>query len=438
MSAAGDDTPLQNVIAFFKQEKGFERLLTSMSAMYARHGRTYGAVRLANPTPQEERAISAFFERDYFDQALIRISLGDFERQLNKVFSFNIKFASLMAEYSQAYDTPSLDIHSAVHKNKDAFTEDIAKNLLPQYKNTLAALWLNDVITNMRRAYKPWVGQYVTEPDKVIDIIDKVAEALNNLPAASPPSQLSTFAAKFTDSPCALDFNGEYGALFVRALAFHFSAPVPCSIESSIGLYLKAGLLTGGVLCQVMVQNLDAYAPAGTPDEICAIHNKRGQSHVLTLESIAQLSQAKSVGGTVFIIENPLVFAAVQERLQGAKCTLISPMGNHNPAFLQLLELLYAAGEELYYAGNMDFKGLIQADNMYLKFGKQFIPWRYSKSDYELAISKNSVLLSGEKKDLAMHNEDLALVLSQLRKRGKTASSMPLVPLLVKDIKEYI
>jgi len=438
MSAAGDGTLLQGKLDFFKQDKGFDRLLTGMSAMYARHGRTYGAVRLANPTPEEERAISAFFERDYFDQALIRISLGDFGRQLDKVFSSSIKFASLMAEYSQEHDILDPDMHNIMHKKKDAFTENIAKNLLPKYKNTLAASWLNDVIINMRRTYKPWVEQHVTEPDKVVDIIDKVAEMLNNLPVASPPMQLSAFAAQFMNSPYALDFNGEYGALFVRALAHHFNTPVPCSIESSIDLCLKAGLLTGGVLCQVTAQNLDAYTSEGVPDEVCAIHNKQGQAHVLTLESITKLSQAKGVDGKVFIIENPLVFAAVRERLQDIKCTLVSPMGNRNLAFLRLLELLHAAGDALYYAGNMDFKGLIQADNLYLKFGKQFIPWRYSKDDYELTISTNNVLLSGERKDLAMHNEDLALILSQLRKRGKTASSVPLVPLLVEDVKRYI
>jgi len=420
---------LRDMIEFFKQNKGFHRLLADMSAMYAQHGRTYGAVRLANPTREEEQAISAFFQRDYFDQALIRISLGDFERQLKKVFpsakqsleDFNL----LMAEYTHT--------GNVVHKSKNTFADEIINNLLPKYKNTPAAHWLNDVIACMRRTYKPWVKQYTMEPSKVLNIIDKVAELLNNLPTSETPVQLTTFAAKFLDSPYKLDIDGEYGSLFLSGLAYYFGTPVPSGAESAVGLYLKAGLLTNGALCQVTVQNIDGYTSEGMQDQVCAIYNRLGQAHVLTLENIAQFSRAKSIGGKVFIIENPFVFSAVRERLHDVKCTMISPMGNSNPAFIKLLKLLRASGDQLYYAGNLDYKGLIQADNLYLMFGKNLIPWRYSKADYELALSKN--ILLGEKKDLAMHNEDLALVLSQMRKTGKAANSMALVPLLVEDVK---
>lgn len=417
-------------ISSYKQEVGFNRLLTEMSATYVRHGRTYGAVRLANPTPEEEQAISAFFERDYFNQAMIRISLGDFERQLAKV-SPGIKFGALLAEYSE-HITP--DKRSAFHKNKHAFVDTI-EDMLPKYKNTPAEPWLNDIATQMRRTYKPWVEQFITEPDKVINTISKVAEILINLPPPEKlPIRLSTFAAKFIDCPYQLEFAGEYGLLFVRALAYHFGTPIPHSPEAAIELYLKAGLLANDVLCQVMVQNIKAYKPDGKPDKICEIYNKCNQVHVLTLENIAGFVQAKSTEGKVYVIENPQVFAAVREQVYDKNYTLISPVGNHNPGFLRLLDLLCATGSRLYYAGNMDYKGLINADALYLQFGKQFIPWRYSKADYELMLTKNSGLLPDDKKELAMHNEDLALILSQMRKTGKAANTMAIVPLLVDDI----
>jgi len=412
MGAAGDRPGLKSAVEFFKREKGFSRLLTEMSNMYARHGRAFGAVRLTSPTSEEERALSSFFERDYFDQALIRISLGDFERQLVRAFSAEIKLSEFFAEYA------GRDTSSTLYKNKDAFTDMLYKKILPKYESTQAASWVSDVAAHMRRTYKPWVEQYANEPDKVLDMIDNVAALINHLPAEASPIQLSDFAARFTNSPYTLDFNGEHSALFLRALAHRFNVAVPYSIEESIGLYLKAGLLTCGVLCQVAVLGLDENA-----------------ARVLTLENVVQLRQAKAHGGEVFIIENPLVFASVCERLRDVKCTLVSPMGSHNPAFIWLLELFCASGCNLHYAGNIDYKGLIQADKLYLKFGKQFVPWRYAKADYELIIAQNSNLLPDERKDLAMHNEDLALMLSQMRKTGKVASSMPLVPHLAEDIR---
>ena len=421
-----------NAADFFKQDIGFNRLLTDMAGMYAKHGRPYGAVRLANPTADEERALSAFFERDYFDQAMIRISLGDFERQLAKVFPQNAEFEALLAEYAKLHGNSQTDMRSATHKNKDAFTEALTRNLIPKYEKTPAEPWLHDVAAHMRRTYKPWVQQYANEPAKVITMIGKVAELLNNLPifteSFNGPQPLSAFSDKFLGSPHKLDFDGEYSTLFLRALSHYFNTTVPYTIEDSIGLYLKAGLLTCGVLCQVTVNGLIS--------EDCGHYNKLGEAHVLTLENIVRLQNVKSHGGKVFIIESPLVFASVAERLRGVNCTVISPMGRHSPALLRLLELFAAQGDTLYYSGNMDYKGLIHADKLYLMFGKQFVPWRYTKEDYEIA--KNNGLLPDERKDLAMHNEDLALILSQMRKTGKSGNTMPLAPYLAEDVKHLV
>jgi len=397
-----------DVVKFFKEEKGFDRLLANMSAMYVRYGRVYGAVRLTNPTQDEERAISEFFERDYFDQALIRISLGDFERQLEKNFAVGLEV--LLAVYTEK---------KYIATEKNAFADDIQK-LIQKYKNTPAAAWLEEILTHTRRTYKPWSEQYVNEPAKIIAQIDTVAELANNLPGEGLV-RLADF------SSYELDFYSERGALLLRALAHRFGTSVPGSMEESVGLYYEAGLLTGGVLSQVTVRGLD------TQDEVCTIHNLRKQAHVLTLESIPP--QVKSYSGRAFIIENPLVFAAVNEHLHDEECTLISSMSSNRTAFIKLLEQLHTAGDSLYYCGNMDYKGLVSADKLYLKFGRNFVPWRYAKSDYEFILEKNATLLPDDKKDLAMHNDDLASLLSLMRKTGKTASQMPLVPYLVEDVK---
>jgi len=406
-----------SIVEYFKQKKGFDRLITDMTALYTRYGRVYGAVRLANPTAEEEKCLSDFFERDYFNQALIRISLGDFARQLQK--KFDMKLEELLMQYPGKYSD------AAPANSKDAFMEDIIKTLMPKYENTFAVLWLVELAANMRRTYKVWVQKYANEPTKVLLMVDKVAELLINLPVNKEPNQivpLTKFSTQFLGSQYELnifDTGSDYNALFLRALAHHFSMTLPYNIEDTIALYLKAGLLTGGVLCQVAVQGMSDF----------------NMAQIFTLENItclAKMPQIKSYGGRVFIIESPPVFASVAEHLRDVNCTLVSPMGSHNPAFLLLLEQFCKQGDTLYYAGNMDYKGLAQADKLFLKFGKQFVPWRYSKEDYELTISAG--LLPDEKKSLSMHHDALALVLSQMRKKGRAADAMILVPLLVKDI----
>ena len=400
---------------YFTQKKGFDRLLTDMAVLYARHGRIYGAVRLANPTAEEEECLSQFFDRDYFNQALIRISLGDFARQLEKksCVELEVLLTQYLDKLSEA--TPV--------SNKDAFTEELIKTLLAKYENTPAWRWLTNVAAHKRRTYKVWVQQYASEPIKILSMLDNVATMLNNLPQTMV--SLAKFSSQFLGSPYKLDIfdtNDEYNALFLRALAYHFNVAVPNTIEDTIMLYLKAGLLAGGALCQVAVQGMVDGA-----DNFATVH-------VLTLENVMLLPQVKSHGGKLFIIENPHVFTSVCERLRDVNCTLMCPMGSHNPAFLLLIAQFFEQGDTLYYSGNMDYKGLAQADKLFLKFGKQFVPWRYSKEDYELAVAAASGLLPDEKKNLSMHHDDLALVLSQMRKKGRVANSMPLVPLLVEDV----
>jgi hypothetical protein len=153
----------------------------------------------------------------------------------------------------------------------------------------------------------------------------------------------------------------------------------------------------------------------------------------LTLENLISLKniQAKRV----FVLEEPQVFAAVLSRLGDTKCVIICPTNGHNAAFSYLLKKIHAEGIPIYYAGNMNFKGLESADRLYLEFGKGFIPWRYSHEDYTQVLSQGSTTIPDEKKNLAMHNSTLASILSLLRKTGKTAISMPLVSFYAEDIK---
>jgi hypothetical protein len=78
---------LDECVSYFRENTGFARFMDGLLDMYVRYERCFGAVRLSEPNMDEERAVSEFFKRDYYNQALIRIGLADFERQLQKTFS---------------------------------------------------------------------------------------------------------------------------------------------------------------------------------------------------------------------------------------------------------------------------------------------------------------------------------------------------------------
>jgi len=405
--------------------------MSGMFDLYNRYGRCFSAVRLPRPSLEEETALSMFFKRDYYDQALIRIGLAEFERRIQKVFGYEGGLDSILGAYFGRVITALAEPLGDSPRYKDAFTRAIRDDLLPRFEDTPAAAWLREMLAHMRRTYRQWADQFPHEPEQVLQLVSQVCEAFNALPEGQL-LRLSDFATKHLGDPRILDFHSQHGPLFLRALAYKYDVSVPTVLEDSIKLYLQAGLLSDGVLSLVTLRGLIS------DDAACYFYDQLGEAHVLTLENICRINSARAYGDKVFVLENPHVFSAICERLSGFNCTLVCASEGLNPALEHLLELCTQAGAVIYYAGNMDYKGLTLADKVFLRFGKAFIPWRYGRADYELLFAGNDYLLPDDRKDLAMHNEELASLLSLLRKKGKSASSLPLVGVLAEDIRAML
>jgi uncharacterized protein (TIGR02679 family) len=421
---------VDEMLGYFLKEEGFSRMMAGMWDLYARHGRCFGAVRLTKPRRNEEIAISEFFKRDYYDQALIRISLADFERQLQKIFPE----APGLGVFLEGYFARPFTSHFEDVKNptriRDSFAMFIKTEILPEYEGTEAGHWLKEMIAHIRRTYKQWAEMFVSESDTVVKQVKTVCVALNTLPQ-DEYLLLSDFSQKICGHPQALDFYGSHGSLFLRALARKFGTFIPQQLDESIQLYWQAGLLSNGVLNQVTVSGIIA-------DDACAVYDAMGEAHVLTLENISRFTKVEAYKNKVFIVESTNVFALLCERLRGLRCTLVCASSGINAALDRLLTLCCESGADLYYSGNIDLKGLSLGDSLYLRFGKHFVPWRYGKEDYEQALSETDALLPDDKKSMALHNEFFASLLSLIRKKGKTVSHLPLVELLAEDIHTYV
>jgi uncharacterized protein (TIGR02679 family) len=420
---------LAEIIKYFKSDKGFDRVMCDMYDTYTRSGRVFGAVRLSNPSKDEESALSSFFKRDYFDQAMIRISLAEFERQVHRHFfagrsvddlDGSCSLENILVEYT-GKPLKKADEKSPAAKFADTFSDFIIGEVLPEFINTPAESWLYEISTQTRRTYRALAQTFFADSAVAVNLMKTAAHALNTAPAAKSGGliPLTQFAEKTAGSAYALDFHTACGQLFLRAIACRFDCPAPSDMEDNIGLHLRAGLLSYGMLSCVMTRG---------------IVNSR-QVQVLSLENLNSLENLHIHGNKVFVIEDSQVFAAVCERLDEENYTIVCPAFGFTAAFMYLLEICRTADAQIYYAGNMNYKGLTQADKLYLQFGKNFVPWRYSREDYAEILTENVKPLPDEKKGLAMHNETLASLLSQMRKTDKTAPSMPLVPRYVEDIK---
>jgi uncharacterized protein (TIGR02679 family) len=195
--------------------------------------------------------------------------------------------------------------------------------------------------------------------------------------------------------------------------------------------------MTEGVLNRVTARGVIGFTESN-PDPVCVFLNKKREPAVWTLENLNRLSHAGSYNKRVYVIENLAVFSAVNERTRNLDRTLICVENGLNPALTLLLDMLCAEGVRLYYSCGMDYPSLKKADSIYLRYPKNFIPWRLSKDDCERAVSGGDFYLTERQKELGLHNEDLAALLSALRKKGKTAVQPSLAEELAADIMAHV
>jgi uncharacterized protein (TIGR02679 family) len=413
-------TQLQEALEFFKSNSGFDRTINSMYDVYAQYSRSFGAVRITNPSEKEENALSEFFKRDYYNQALIRIGLAEFERQMQKKFSDEVSLSDVLGEY---VGSPFITRSSRAVQKPNSFAMALHESVIPQFENTPAESWLKEIATQSRRAYRTHAAQFLTDPESIVKMLRETAEAVNNISPAKQLVPLAEFSQKYTGSPTAFNFSEMQGALFLRALACKYKLPAPTSTEDCISLHLRAGLLSRGMLSSVIVRGLGGDFT---------------QSHVLTLENLCRYKNASAFCNKVFVLDDPQIYAEICESLGELPCTIICPHNGHNAAFTYVLNLLHEANIPFRYAGSFNYKGLELADKLFVRYDKNCMLWRFTLEDFKRVLSEGTAAANNEKGTLAMHNETLASLLSFMRKVGKTATSAPLVPLYIDDIKNAV
>jgi len=405
----------KSTVNFFKKTPGFSRLLSGMYDMYTHYGRLYGAVVLERPSREEEAAISDFFNRDYYDQAQIRISLAEFDRRL-QVLSPGMTLEILLQALKGK-------------PQKKTNNQSPLENKFSKYANTRAQSWLQDVLKDMRRHHRPLAELYKTDPQEAIHMLEKVADAINAIQEGSVrKTYMREFSRKILGKPYGFGAGEKYGALFASALAYYFN-----DIDDYSRLYISAGILHQGVLSHVMARGLTATNHNGKENIPLKAYRKTNETCVLTLENLCELATISTTNGIAYIIEDPQVYAAITESVD-IDDSIICPGNAISPAFEVLLTMLNAANTTIFYAGKFEYRSLAFADMVAKIFGKRFVPWRYSKADYNMVMESGVYFLPEKGDPEPLHHEDLASILSALMKTGKTGSSVSLIPLLIKDI----
>lgn len=155
--------------------------------------------------------------------------------------------------------------------------------------------------------------------------------------------------------------------------------------------YLSAGILLDDVSNYAMLCGVEAVGQDGQVHAGMAGFAANGAPVNVPLSVITGWTQLRCRENTLWIVENPVVYAVLCERFGGTR-SLMCMNGQPRLSAWLILKLLRAAGTRVYYAGDFDPEGLCIAEKVQQSLMPgQFSFWHMSEADYRSAQSQKPI-----------------------------------------------
>ena len=100
--------------------------------------------------------------------------------------------------------------------------------------------------------------------------------------------------------------------------------------------------------------------------------------------------------------------------------------------------MLAKEGTKLFYSGDFDPEGLQIADKLKHRYGDRLDLWRYGISDYEKAVSHETISQARLKKMDRLKNPELVRLSRVILQSGRAGYQELILPDLIRDIGQSI
>lgn len=212
--------------------------------------------------------------------------------------------------------------------------------------------------------------------------LDQAVAVLRQSPFEDEP--IASVAARITGNSHALDLDSPLATIVLRGLSLIHQCAMPVSAAVRRDLWAKAGIVCDELSAPVLTFNLLLPGAAPLDGILAAANTAATPLHVTTRLLLATDWTNFSVPARVYVCENPSIVALAARGLGRASAPLVCIDGEPKTAAWSLLGRLRAAGTELWYHGDFDWKGVAIASRVIARLNAR--PWRYSAVDYGAAI----------------------------------------------------
>ncbi|MDY2853996.1 TIGR02679 domain-containing protein [Oribacterium sp. HCP3S3_B9] len=424
-------------LAYFRSMPVFERLLSQFCEKYRSYGCFCGSARLNIRSEDEREALEGFFARSYHNQKTATISAQAFRRALEHTRFVELSPEEILEAFAGAPLSGKREEESrrkaciarcwkAAIGQQEAYADcEASRQLLHELRavaekeepaissedvpsigaidNTAHTCTSEEAVTALYRQLMSGRQELVENKllcalTEDLHILVRALEILNRLCVEKRYQYLPVFAAVLFGDPHRLDPGTRDAHLLQLLLQWlEIQRGVEADEMNSIpslrrqARYLSAGILLDDVSNYAMLCGVEAIGRDGLVHAGMAGFAADGAPVNVPLSVITGWAQLRCRDNTLWIVENPVVYAVLCERF-GRTRSLMCMNGQPRLSAWLILRLLRAAGTRVYYAGDFDPEGLCIAEKVQQSLlPGQCVFWHMSEADYRSAQSRKPI-----------------------------------------------
>ncbi|MCL6559451.1 MAG: TIGR02679 family protein, partial [Firmicutes bacterium] len=438
---------LRQAVEYFKQEKGFHRLLNQCIKKYQSLGRIGGSVKLEALTDIERNALSSLLRRDYSKQKSVTVALEDIEKALR-----NTRFSGIgLKELLEGYKGEDILTRAAMENRYQSQKELYWQTLYDRHSHENCRLWLRHIQKKghgTRGIHRAYDQNSLLLKSQLEAVLIALAQLPGECRGIRQYVRLPFFAGGITSDPHGFDLDTDQGRLLLSALQFlrrhrdnEYGFNASLNAEEKTELLGHFGIVRDDLLnfatCSGILgfrENESEPAPfwRGAWEEGAVLNAPLRE--ILKMERfIPAISFYRgNKEKVVFMLENSGVYSEILDHLKAEEAPpVICTHGQIKLANLILLDKLIQNGATLYYSGDFDPEGLLMAQRLLLRYGSRVKLWHYDLDDYRGALSEVELEDSRINKLHGVSVPELAKVRDEMKKYKKAAYQEHFVESLV-------
>ena len=392
----------EECMEYFRHKPVFDRLMKGFREKYESYGYFTGTVQLKLETEADRDDLEGFLQRNYHGRKSASVSASRFEKALKDSRFGVIEPVTLLEMY---YNEP-LQSKKEQRDKEHTQLNELFQTMTEKYEDTPAEKLIRELDCSRTGESKSALLSYIMkiyrDAGKNIEVFREIlqmsSDVLNNLPYRNDRREyLAVFAAAITGNPHAFDDGSRYAKLLYMIIKWDEAERGICLEKTELfpALYkqkcfFEAGILRDDISNCCMISGIRAWKKDGTIHSGISGFEEERDMMKLPLSVIAELGRIECAHNTVYIVENPSVFAMICRWLGGESACMCTN-GQPRLSALLILELLAESDTRVYYAGDMDPEGLLIAQTLRQYYKGDFHYWNMTPEAYQESMSEERI-----------------------------------------------